>query len=401
MAASKALIKPALLVWTRERAKVKREDAAKAANVSVERLEAWERGDETPTVSQLRLLAAKYRFPLAVFYLPEPPADFAPLRDFRRLPDAEGDAITPNLAFHIRGAYERRELALELYDELRSQPETFPLKATIKDDPEEVGQAIRDYLNIDDDSQKKAARQDRAFDFWRRKMEERDILVFVISGPHYSVELTEMRGFAIAKPQLPVIVVNGRDYSQGGKAFTLLHELAHIILGESAISNGAAEDLGTTPAEQRIERFCDAAAAAALMPRRLVLSFETAAPTGEREWSDDTLRVIARAIGVSREALLIRFVSLKRATWDFYRAQRERFQDEYRQAAEEKAKEAKKPVAIKRSIMLMSWNGRGFTRLVLRSYYDQRITLNDVSSYLGAKVNHIPALERAAFQMAE
>jgi hypothetical protein len=49
----------------------------------------------------------------------------------------------------------------------------------------------------------------------------------------------------------------------------------------------------------------------------------------------------------------------------------------------------------------MSWNGRGFTRLVLRSYYDQRITLNDVSSYLGAKVKHIPALERAAFQAAE
>ena len=51
--------------------------------------------------------------------------------------------------------------------------------------------------------------------------------------------------------------------------------------------------------------------------------------------------------------------------------------------------------------MLMSWNGRGFTRLVLRSYYDKRITLNDVSNFLGAKVKHIPALERAAFQMAE
>jgi hypothetical protein len=46
----------------------------------------------------------------------------------------------------------------------------------------------------------------------------------------------------------------------------------------------------------------------------------------------------------------------------------------------------------------MSWNGRGFIRLVLRSYYDQRITLNDVSSYLGAKVKHIPELEHAAFQ---
>jgi hypothetical protein len=237
MAANKALVKPSLLVWARQRAKVKPEDAAKAANVPVERLETWERtdNDEAPTVSQLRLLAAKYHFPLAVFYLPEPPADFAPLRDFRRLPDAEDEAITPNLAYHIRGAYERRELALELYDELRSQPVAFSLKATIKDDPEKVGQAFRDLLNVDDDSQKRAARQDRAFNFWRRRMEEHDILVFVISGPHYSVGLKLMRGFAIANSELPVIVVNGRDYSQGGKAFALLHELAHIILGESAL----------------------------------------------------------------------------------------------------------------------------------------------------------------------
>jgi hypothetical protein len=72
-------------------------------------------------------------------------------------------------------------------------------------------------MTIDDDSQRKAARQDRAFDFWRRKMEERDALVFVVSGPHHSVDLKEMRGFAIAKLELPVIVVNGKDYSQGGK----------------------------------------------------------------------------------------------------------------------------------------------------------------------------------------
>ena len=399
MAAAKALVKPDLLTWTRNRSKVRAEDAAKAANVSVERLEAWERGEDAPTVSQLRLLAAKYHFPLAVFYLPEPPADFLPLRDFRRLPDADDETITPNLAFHIRAAYERRELALELYDDLRTEPQRFPLKATLRDDPEKVGQAIRDFLDVNDENQTKAARQDRAFDFWRRKLEEHDILVFVISGPHYAVDLKQMRGFAIARSELPVIVVNGRDYSQGGKAFTLLHELTHIILGESAISNGSADDL-TTQEEQQIERFCDAVAAAALMPRDLILSFPEVAPARAREWTDNELRSIARAIGVSREALLIRFVSLKRATWDFYREQRARFQEEYRQAAEAK-KEDKKPVAIKRSTMLMSWNGRGFTRLVLRSYYDQRITLSDVSSYLGAKVKHIPALERAAFQMAE
>lgn len=170
MATTKALAKPALLEWTRKRAKVRAEDAAKAANVDVDRLKAWERGDDAPTVSQLRLLAAKYHFPLAVFYLPEPPADFAPLRDFRKLPDAADEAITSNLALHIRGAYERRELALELHDELRTQPQAFSVRATIADDPEKVGQAIRDFLGVDHASQTKAARQNRAFDFWRRAM---------------------------------------------------------------------------------------------------------------------------------------------------------------------------------------------------------------------------------------
>ena len=403
MAATRALVKPALLVWARQRAKVKPEDAAKAAGVTVERLAAWESvaNEEGPTVSQLRLLAGKYHFPLAVFYLPEPPADFAPLRDFRRLPEAEDETLSPNLAFHIRGAYERRELALELYDELRSQPERFPIRATLRDDPEKVGQAIRDFLQVDDAKQRRAAAQDRVFDFWRRQIEERDILVFVIAGPHYAVELKEMRGFAIAKPELPVIVINGRDYSQGGKVFTLLHELAHIALGESAISNGTGEDLAATREERRIERFCDAVAAATLMPRALLLSMPDVAQAGEREWRDEALRAIAGSIGVSREALLIRFITLKRATWDYYKTQRGRFEEEYREAAEAKKLEPKKPTPIKRSIMLMLGNGRGFTRLVLRSYYDQRITLNDVSSYLGARVKHIPALEQAAFHRAE
>lgn len=404
MTAIKAHVKPELLRWARGRAKVKPEDAAKAANVSVERLAAWEAGEDAPTLGQLRSLAGKYHFPLAVFYLPEPPMDFAPLRDFRRLPDVDqvqpSETLSAHLAYQIRSAYERRELALELFEDLNGTPQPFGLKASLRDDPEAIGRRIRDYLGVSDEDQKQWARKDRTFDFWRRRLEERDVLVFVVSGPHRSVELAEMRGFAIAKPELPVIVVNGKDYSQGGKAFTLLHELVHILLGESAISNGASVEPGLSAEERRIERFCDEVAAATLMPRSLLMTFEHVAGAGHRAWDDEELRTIARAIGVSREALLIRFVTIGRASWDYYRQQRQRFLDEYRQRAEDRAKE-KKPIPIKQPIKLMSWNGRGFTRLVLRSYYDQRITLNDVSSYLGAKVKHIPELERAAFQSVE
>lgn len=403
MTAIKALVKPKLLRWARDRAKVKPEDAAKAAHVPVERLQAWEREDSevAPTLGQLRDLAAKYHFPLAVFYLPKPPKDFAPLRDFRRLPNVEEEPISANLAFHIRSAHERRELALELFEEINSEPQRFSLKATVRDDPEKVGRAIREFLKVDDDSQKQAARLARAFDFWRRRLEENDILVFVVSGPHWSVELREMRGFTIATPELPVIVVNGKDYSQGGKAFTLIHELCHVLLGESGISNGAVGDEPTLSLNARkIERFCDAVAAATLMPRELMLSFTEIAMSDLREWSDEELRRIARTVGVSRQALLLRFVTLNLASWDHYKEWATKLEEEYRQLAEERAKN-KKSVPIKRPVMLMSWNGRGFTRLVLRSYYDQRITLNDVSSYLGAKVKYIPELEHAAFQPAK
>ncbi|MEO6966390.1 MAG: XRE family transcriptional regulator [Acidobacteriaceae bacterium] len=397
--ATKALVKPELLTWTRNRAKMTVEDAAKAARVTVDEIETWEAGSDAPTLSQLRLLAAKYHFPLAVFYLPEPPTDFAPLRDFRRLPDTSQGGISPHLAFHIRNAYERRELALELHDDLRETVQGLALKTKLGNDAEAVGEAIRKFLGIHADAQMQAARQDRAFDFWRRRIEEHGILVFVVSGPHYSVDLDEMRGFAIARDVLPVIVVNGKDYSQGGKCYTLIHELTHILLGESAISNGT--DFNSNSEEQKTERFCDAVAAAALMPRGMMLSFAEVRAAGARKWDDDQLRTIGKRLGVSREALLLRLVTLNRATWEFYKTQRRRFKDEYAEAAATKAMAEKKPIPIKRPILLMSWNGRGFTRLVLRSYYDQRITLNDVSNYLGAKVKHIPALERAAFQAAD
>jgi Zn-dependent peptidase ImmA (M78 family) len=393
----KAQVKSELLSWARDRAKVTAEDAAKAANVTVERLVAWETptDDDRPTLGQLRSLAEKYRFPLAVFFLPEPPRDFAPLRDFRRIPDVPESDLSPNLAYHIRSAYERRELALELSEDLRERPAELRIRASLDETPEEVGRRVREFLGVNEDSQRRAAGQ--AFDYWRRRLEERGVLVFVVSGPHYSVGLEEMRGFAIAEKQLPVIVVNGKDPSTGGKAFTLLHEFVHVLLGESAISNDASDDPSLTAAERRVERFCDAVAAETLMPLNVLLSFDDVAASSARPWNDEELRPIAHRLGVSREALLLRFVTIGRTTWEFYMSQRPRFREEYRLAAEERAKDSK-PVPIKRPVMLMSWNGRGFTQLVLRGYYGQRITLNDVASYLGAKVKHIPSLEEAAFR---
>ena len=188
--------------------------------------------------------------------------------------------------------------------------------------------------------------------------------------------------------------MNGKDYSQGGKAYTLLVELVHIFWAKARYRTAPPRSLGVTPEEQKIERFCDAVAAAAFMPRRLVLSFPIVEKSGLREWSDEELRTIASSIGVSRHALLLRLVTLRRRVGCYYKTQRARFDEENRKAA---VKEEKKPVPIKRPILLMNWNGRSYTRLVFRSYYDQRITLNDVSSYLGQRSNTSPPLNAQLF----
>ena len=81
-----ALLKPELLPWARENARLTVEEAARKVQVKPERLESWEAGEKRPTIKQLRKLGKAYKRPLAVFCLPERARDFQPMHDFRRLP---------------------------------------------------------------------------------------------------------------------------------------------------------------------------------------------------------------------------------------------------------------------------------------------------------------------------
>ncbi len=85
-----AMVQPELLVWARTSAGLSLDQAAKKVQVGPGRLESWESGKGRPTVrptvKQLRKLGNAYKRPIAVFYLPEPPKDFQPMKDFRRLP---------------------------------------------------------------------------------------------------------------------------------------------------------------------------------------------------------------------------------------------------------------------------------------------------------------------------
>jgi hypothetical protein len=141
-----------------------------------------------------------------------------PLKDFRRLPGAVARQQSPDLSYQIRRAQQLREAALELYAEVKVKAPRFAIQAVVDEQPEVVGQRVRELLRVELDDQAKWGGTYNAFNHWRSAVEQRGILVFQASG----IPLDEMRGFSIAEEVAPAIVVSTKD-TPNGRTFTLLY----------------------------------------------------------------------------------------------------------------------------------------------------------------------------------
>lgn len=385
----KALINPELLVWARKTAHIDVARAAKAAKISVSTLESWEAGEDYPSIAKLRQLAKLYKRPLSVFYLPEKPLDFAPLKDFRRLPGEVAGVLSPALAMQITAAEERRDLALELYTELGEEPPVLELRATINEDVDAVAARVRNWLSISLTEQH-AWRDDRiGYNAWRQRIEDLGVLVFQLTG----VGVKEARGFAIAKRPLPAVAVNGRD-AYSARSFSLIHELSHVLLGESSISDFNEANAGENrlPDAERIEVFCNAVAAATLLPREAILNHALVRDHAGGTWTDEDLQELARAFAVSEEAVVRRLLTLGKASSAFYKEKRKAYEALAAELAGKKRGGRASP-----SQKALGRLGTGYARVILQAYYRQRLTLADVSAYLNVKLPWVSKIEIAAY----
>jgi Zn-dependent peptidase ImmA (M78 family) len=226
-------------------------------------------------------------------------------------------------------------------------------------------------------------------------IEQAGVLVFVLSGAHHQVELEEMRGFAIAEQPLPAIVVNGRD-RRSARTFTLMHELAHVLLGQSAIENELEPGDAIPAPERRIETFCNSVAAAVLMPATALLDHPivVAKHRTNTAWSNEEIAAVARRFGVSRLALLVRLVTLSRVTQSYVQEKRREYD---RQREEGDSDEKESGGFAPYQYQVLGHLGRGFTRLVLQGYNANRLTLSATSGYLGVQAKWVPTIERATF----
>jgi len=393
----KSTINPALLIWARETAGFTAVEAAKRLKIDESRLAAWEdpADEDAPSIPQLRKIAALFKRPLGVFYLERAPPRFEIMRDLRRLPGVGARSYSPAVQLEIRAANERRELALELAADLEQEIPRFTLSATMQEAPEAVGDRIWAALGVTTELQLRWRDNDgrAGFNAWRNRIEDLGVLVFQTT--RFPSE--EASGFAIAAEMLPVIAVN-RDDVLTRRTFSLVHELAHLMIRVSGVSE-LATDANRPPEDQRIEVFCNSVAGATLIPRDVLMAEPRVVAKGQRStnWSDVEISDLARQFSVSRETLLRRLLIFNRTTDEFYQQKRAQYSAEFL-ASQKRKKEKIAETEIKRNMPqeTVSNFGRPLVNMLLDNYHQDRMTLSEVSGYLGLKVKHFPKLEEVA-----
>jgi len=376
---------PSVLIWARTSAGLSPDQAAKKIEVSAERLLSWESGTEKPTIAQLRKAGTAYKRPIAVFYLKGPPKGFAVMRDFRRRPGSDSGTVSTALVQEIRRAHDRRGWALELMAALGEKPKTINQRISLSQDVELAATLLRSFLGVTIEAQ--SGWRDQSFNHWRSKTENAGILTFEMT----MVSSDEASGFSIGHRPLPAVVVNIKD-SARARVFTLLHEIAHILLGEEGICD--LDESGNDEAA-RVETFCNNVAGASIFPKEDLLAFETVRrhSRNHAQWTDEELRALSSYFGASREAALVRLARLGLTTRAFCDSRRAQFQYEYARTAQAKKEQAAEGFAPPHQLALWS-AGPLFVSLVIENLNRDRISASDFSDYLQIRTKHIPEVQQ-------
>lgn len=282
----------------------------------------WLTGDAQPTLRQLEDFARLTHTAIGYFFLPEPPRLSLPVPDFRTVRDELLREPSPALLDTLYLCQQRQDWYRD-FARLHHLPRlAFVGSAQVNEAPQAVAARMRAELKLSIEDRRQSPTWTDALRQLIAKAEDAGVMVMASSivgnNSHRKLDVGEFRGFALADDTAPLVFLNSAD-SKAAQMFTLAHELAHLWLGASGISNTEA---GRVP-EQGIERWCNQVAVELLMPMEaLRASYQpgTSVP--------DEIQRLAREFKVSTLVALRRlfdagFIDQSRL-WQIYRDEQAR-----------------------------------------------------------------------------
>ena len=262
---SRVGVQPDLLRWARERSGREAEYLRKR----FPKLDAWERGTVLPTFRQLEDFARATYAPIGYLFLQELPVEHVPVTDFRTIGNAQVRRPSPDLLDTLHLCQQRQDW---YRDEARTSgepPLEFVGSLDISVDVSFAGGHLRDALGFDVEQRRRAYTWSEAIRQFIEQAEVLGILVMVSgivgSNTHRKLDAEEFRGFVLSDPLAPLVFINGAD-TKAAQMFTLAHEISHLWLGASGVSNSQAV---STP-DHAVERWCNQVAAELLAPAEII-----------------------------------------------------------------------------------------------------------------------------------
>jgi Zn-dependent peptidase ImmA (M78 family) len=308
----------AVLRWAAQRARLNDDDLT----ARFTKWPSWLTGEAQPTLKQLEDFARLTHTAFGYFFLPQPPALALPVPDFRTLRDEVLAEPSSDLLDTLYLCQQRQDWYRD-HARMHGLP-TLPFVggASLRDAPEAVAQGLRETLGLSTDARRQLPSWTDALRQLIAKAEDAGVMVMassvVGSNSHRKLDVGEFRGFALADALAPLVFLNGAD-SKAAQMFTLAHELAHVWLGATGVSDTQA---GQVP-EQQTERWCNQVAAGLLMPlEELRAAHQRHAPI------PDEIQRLAREFKVSTLVALRRLFDAgtitRTALWQHYREEQER-----------------------------------------------------------------------------
>ncbi|MFZ5610556.1 MAG: helix-turn-helix domain-containing protein [Pseudomonadota bacterium] len=297
---TRVAIRPELLRWARERAGIHDADGLLGR---FPKLGQWEAGEAQPTLKQLESFAQALHVPIGYLFLASPPEEPLPIPDLRTHDGRAVRRASPDLLDMLYACQERQGWYRDFAAVTRMPEAAYVSSASLDDSPQDIAARMAEVLGFDVTARATCRTWEEALRLFIAQADAAGVLVMVsgvvLSNNRRILDPEEFRGFALADRRAPLVFINGAD-TKSGQMFTLAHELAHLWLGSSAVSDASAAPLN---GYRREEVWCNAVAAELLVP---LAALRPEIQRGEP--LDDAMQRLARQFKVSTLVILRRLL---------------------------------------------------------------------------------------------
>ncbi len=380
---TEAFVTPQIIEWARQRYHLAIGTAAEKLKIKPNKLEAWEKGDERPTFRQAQSLAQRLHIPFGYLFLSAPPEEKLPLPDLRVVAGTQPHPPSPDFSDLLNDVLRKQQWYREYQESEGAQPIPFIGRFTLSSSPEIIAVDIRDTLGINDKMRQECENWELFLRDFIQRAESAGVLVLrsgiVGNSTRRPLNVEEFRGFAISDSLAPAIFINGQD-AKAAQIFTLAHELAHLWIGESGISN---PEYAKRSSQQQhiIDRFCDQVAAETLVPKQDFLS----------HWQDsktlnDNLQALAARYRVSPFVILRRAYESEKLTTDDYHNQYQELLADHKRIKSKKG-------GGNFYLNLLARNSNTLTITLLVATAEGRVSQRDTARLLNVKIKTLPAIQ--------